>query len=754
MPNLHSLPFDIYYGISAYLGIDDVVSLASCSRSLRPILNEATLCRLLLEVCLQRNTEHCRPIILTSEQNCAPYSPEATLARERKITYTQALRRLYLRRKALSTGIPVSACTIGYGSDFLYDQGKSCLLRRDDIQVIDIHGSNRSFGISLARILSPLSYQPSARSPITLLSFNDDILTVLYEDQRADKNWLLAIDVISGSPQHVMTPKLLASTSRLFVRHTRNLLYFGTHSATGSHGYREWILQGITFAHSPFRFSPQARMPCAKPQDGEESIKIQLHDFPGTDLGSTIVFKIVDGQHLYALSNCSSFEVVEIDWTSFYHLRRFELFDPPVSDEFMEKAQRIHRRQHWDGPINDSWGDLSLQTDERTNELLIVEARKEWWRGASAQSRAFYVTRISFDDGGQEQTVPEDDLFGPLSTSDSKYAPEPKKLPWQIHSECNHCCYSERHSQPDSLILARTPFRSYNLSTNTFIDIITDPNCCDASSHCVRLRTGSRREGPLTFDCPLSTQNLVKKGKLRPDLPVEPPTWSSTTMDSSSRHEEPKLYRYSPIYLWPAPSHDSERAQRAHSILNMDGSSENTKRKYSGVDIKAVADDRSIVYMIKDSNEDSGVEGKIVCLCFDGEAGICGRNELDANGCKRDDRISVASSNLVDQACSVPQVATPTFGWPRGANSDAAAPLEGGERATAVSASDGRVLDGGLGLPGFGLSLPVAPVAGEAPMFLDVEVQSDVEMAQRYDEQYEDREGEATIDDLCEDWVF
>jgi hypothetical protein len=48
--NLDSLSFDLLFGISVYLDVEDVVHVSSTSRQLRALLDEETLCRRLVEV--------------------------------------------------------------------------------------------------------------------------------------------------------------------------------------------------------------------------------------------------------------------------------------------------------------------------------------------------------------------------------------------------------------------------------------------------------------------------------------------------------------------------------------------------------------------------------------------------------------------------------------------------------------------------------------------------------------------------------
>jgi hypothetical protein len=110
------------------------------------------------------------------------------------------------------------------------------------------------------------------------------------------------------------------------VRHTESFLYFGTHSGTGTHGHHEWRIQGISLDQKP------ASPPDTKP--------LQLKDFVGSDIGSTVAFEIHDG-YFYAPSNQTSFDVEEVDWTSFYYCIRFRLKQP--FKNALEINARIYR---------------------------------------------------------------------------------------------------------------------------------------------------------------------------------------------------------------------------------------------------------------------------------------------------------------------------------------------------------------------------------------------------------------------------
>jgi hypothetical protein len=536
--------------------------------------------------------------------------------------------RLYRRRTAISTGTPVAACVLGSASDFVYQQGILCFLGDHTIKIMDIHGSGSECSWPITTLWKDLPFTGDADS-ISLLYYSDDVLSLKFEDSVAHRDWLLVLKV--SMERHLcemITYVPLDSTTKIFVRNTREYLYYGTHSLTGNHGYHEWCIQGISLkTDCPF---PEKCRTTREDGNKFQSLKLQLSNFPGADIGSTVTFEIHDG-NFYAVSNCSSFGVVEVDWTSFYHCVRFPIPDP--RPDTCEVNMRLYRRQHCEGPIHDSWTDLSLQVDEETNRLMIVEARQEWLDGRSKQNRTFYMRDIKFldiNDPGEVMELPADDAFVPHSTSQSKYARKQPREMWQVHHEEAN----QSKAQAPSFILAHTKFRTYNLSTNTFLDLVEDVSCCPTTSKsgrrssCLRLRTGSRKLAPVLPSC----EAFSGKGKARAMSNAPSPTENHPHPLPTSTYEDgaPSPYQYSLISMWPSPAHTSARATRAHRILNLDASS-----AVPDVDIKAVADERSIVFLTTDAAElatgRTGVKGKIVCLCFDSEVGVRRLDKLRFN---------------------------------------------------------------------------------------------------------------------------
>lgn len=415
--------------------------------------------------------------------------------------------------------------------------------------------------------------------------YGDKTLAVhVTKGNRSNNSYIYAISTDVNSPhgRRIIKSIPVEAGSKLFVRHTSRYLYYGTHTGIGDDGHHKWEIYGVSL-------DPQYPLPtCEKP--------ILLDNFHGTDIGSTVAFEIHDN-YFYALSNQGTFEVEEVDWTSFYHVVRFPLDQPLVTA--VEKNERVYRRQHRQGPIHDSWTDLALQHDERTNNFMIVESRREWTQASSRQSRTFYISSLNLPSKSSSDAssptvepsdgplLPEDDPYVDLLTSldNPQYAPTPQRFNWMAHPEFDKDVVS-----PRSFILARTKFRAYNYSCTSFIDLVEDDRCCNDPSAlpCLRLRIGSRRPAP-----PLPMTDVKSVTSASPEDDIQ--------------------YRHSPIRMWPPPARKCPCSARLHCILNP--SMPTRSRTITGV-----MDERSLVYMVKPRQSygpsDENALGTIVLVDF------------------------------------------------------------------------------------------------------------------------------------------
>jgi hypothetical protein len=423
------------------------------------------------------------------------------------------------------------------------------------IRVLNVHSSSDTeFVIDVPNLIGHTVEGEAQCQPgtFTLLNYADDILVCLFEARKLEP-WLLAVKVSTG---HCLAALVLETAQRIFARHNSDYLLYGTHSYTGSHGHREWVISGYNL----------------KEGRGFEN-NLYLENLVGCDLGLTVAFEI-HGGYFYAVSNQTSFEVEEVDWTSFYHGYRFPLESACRGNL---EVERWWRRNHAEGPINDSWTDFRLHVDECTGELLIVEARREWQDGGSDSQRTYYTRTVQFPN----EEHPEDSFMLDCESNSEgcPHAALPDEQVTRLIGEDNKPQYvvaRERHPKnvhcgddgtTGGFILAKTKVRYYNPDANAFLDLVNDPEDPPRDGgfrlhQRLRLRVGSR------IPCP-------------PDS-VE-------------------VYRPREISMWP-PERTSEDDDELMELLN----------PFSG-DVEGKCDERSLVYMTGDDTQPRA----IVLINFD-----------------------------------------------------------------------------------------------------------------------------------------
>ena len=438
---------------------------------------------------------------------------------------------------------------------------------------------------------------------MTLLNYCESVLTVSVEDDQSSRGWLVIIS--TANDRWRLITRRVDSSYRTFVANDSRHLYFGTHSDVGSHGHHEWAVHRINLT--------------GETGPNYES-NVRLENLVGYDIGSNVAFTIHNG-YFYALSNQTSFELEEIDYTSFYTCMRFPL-DNPFQEE-LQVIDDIYRRQNSEGAINDSWTDLSFQVDERTGELMIIEARREYLGNTSAHQRTYYIHPVPFPTTSSHEDslplrspqlpgssapvtrYPANDVYIPLITPDDKprYTRPRPRIPHEAHPEYGSGGGSDGGADDredpggQSFVLWKTKFRTYNLSSSSFLDLVEDEDITadGASTPCLRLRGGSRR----------LTTPLEEDGKLRqPD--VDPDT--GTVIEGSEAR-----YKYSKVRLWPPRVGDVQGAKEEEETQAKTEDAE-FRLPYGNV-VHAAADERTLVYSITDPMGSGG--DKIVLVNFD-----------------------------------------------------------------------------------------------------------------------------------------
>lgn len=498
--------------------------------------------------------------------------------------------------------------TLGYATDALYSQGVACLIQQDHVRLLDLYGPCVDRSITIGKLLeeSDLASTHHDYNSVKLLSYHSNVLVVQYE-QREGFCWLLAVDVSDiEHPRQRIKAERVRNTNKLFVRQNKDYLFYGTHSAFGSwcgHRYREWLIQGISISGRPFLISDDENEGHVK--QSQRSSPIQLHGFAGSEVGVTASF-VFHEDHFYAITNCDAFDVIEVDFTSFYKCIRFPI--ERAQQSTCLAARRIYRRQHAEGPLNDGWNSLNLQVDERTQQLLVVEGRAEWPLASGSLSRGFYVQKIDMDDQELElvrQTGPAENPLSKIPDAETKYCETPAMPPEHSHMEArNRAQNASDDVYATCPTLSRCKYRGYDFTCMASVELVEYPcNCRTFGSYCLQLRAASRKPNP--FMHLQQEHRLGSRGKQKALGPHD------VLLDYSV----PEAYRYSPISVWPKDD------TRLHEIMNLPTQLEGGY----GVDLKAWMDERSIVYFIH-----SGGVGKVIWLNFDGDAPIRNYAEISS----------------------------------------------------------------------------------------------------------------------------
>ncbi|KAL8649492.1 MAG: hypothetical protein Q9210_004361 [Variospora velana] len=549
----------------------------------------------------------------------APYSKEYDLVATKLLTPETALRMLYNRQRAFATAKPSSVIVLGDGRSFLYRQGILVYVRGYTIRILDVFNASKREGVLFPRLIGNQILAACCMSTeVELYNVQDGLLTFMFHGETQTVGWRSWVLVIDADYQkdaedldsdRVRLAVDLWTPEDIFVRNTTRYICFISPTGSSVNGrHREWVCKVWDLnEHEP---RPMA---------------MQIPELAVSELGQGLVFEIF-GEYLYAVSTQSAFEMDEPEWTSFYTCYRFPLNNPhPLT---LEKL-RIWRRHHQEGPINDLWTDLKLHKDELTGKLFIIEARKEWTGGRSAQSRTWYrqelpaqflyseVASDDDDDNDDEDMAVRSNQGGDVhqpsgadqshdlassssSTQDPPYLlvtlpndlerrPGHRRLPHNTQPEYP----SDAPAPPaaDSFILAKSKHRAYNPSASAFLDIVVDdrqPSGQSKWAQQIRFRIGSRCEAS-----PLNSEGMVHE------------------------HDSELRYVDQGINVWPP----SDAPTVLQDLLNGNVISDNVgsdgfTRKTLG-EITAISDERSIVYLVKEKGALEDAQGQLILVNFD-----------------------------------------------------------------------------------------------------------------------------------------
>ena len=573
----------------------------------------------------------------------AAYTKEASAAADGSTSYISAYDAIISRRESLRSAQPCSLVSLGCAQSYIYQDGFLCYVQEGRLRILCTYQDceteviANSYGTWDDEKRAAESYPPT-----TLHTMNFPFGTALV-DQDSDLEPVIC--AFGTRPFQIPQPDLASwalnvPSTGSWYRMTEDVLVSGSHRGIGHNGHHEWVLDVLTREAHTTGFHLRN--------------SIQLERFFGVDVGQTVAFEIFDG-YLYAISNTSSPEVEEIDWTSYYHCYRLSVDDVEAKNLLY---RQFWRRQHREGPINDSWTCLSIQKDEENGKVTICESRREWKNASSTQERTFYLTPMVFDcvddsmegewssQEGDKRSSGEDDAYqGPSVTSDALHVSSPGErsddaghssssnqvpgttshskssrktnafyppndvLVSAIDENVNHPLYEPAKIRPPrsfhpefppsipssmqkTYILTNTKHRSYSLASSAFIDVVTEDSKRAFNTAQISLRIGSR-----SLASPLDAETgLIRK--------------PSADEQGKPIQGSDERFRHNGIHLWPPPS----APDGLLDILQIKGSS----RK-----VEATADERSIVLAIG-----SGPEKRLVLINFDSTIDFPGLPEM------------------------------------------------------------------------------------------------------------------------------
>ncbi|OOQ84511.1 F-box domain protein [Penicillium brasilianum] len=569
LATLDGLPFDVFYQIATLLDDRDCIHLSRTNRAIHDLMN-------------------CDLIARKTVESVLAHSKEGRTALAAQSGYRKAVGHRFDIHEAIATASPYAVAMLAYAVDFVYHQGILCYRVGHEIRLLNVHrGARQEQVLNLYEVIPRLdagspeeTLDPAAR--VKLLHYSNGIVVFRLEGIGAQADSLVAIDMATRQTRRkrLLVQRPIPASAPIFVRHSRSYLwYIFFVDSLGSHG--TWLCHGVDLAT-------------------DETIQFHLEQALGGEPGQTMCFDIYQ-DHLYFISTTVTSEDDE-RFSSFYH---WTCYAPRSKSR--KWSDRLWRREHREGPINEMWTDLSIRKDETTGRPMIVECRREWPDGKSENHRTTYIEPLSTP-AELQATHPQGNIQSPSSSDDDSDDENsgPSKDP-VIDREYDHRPekrlrrnYHHEHELGDDpnerqeFIHAYTKHHSYDLASSTFVDLVNDPTPKTAGVRVrdrIRLRTVSRKR-----KCPIDEEGIAGIPGL-----LFPPTQVDTDGRPVENSEEYFVSRG--VHMWPADDGPAE----LHNLLCPD--------QRSGV-VAAVADERSLIYSISCPGLPSGHQA-IILLSFD-----------------------------------------------------------------------------------------------------------------------------------------
>ncbi|KAB5515634.1 hypothetical protein GE09DRAFT_1045738 [Coniochaeta sp. 2T2.1] len=570
---LRTQPFEVIALIVGYLDLDDVRNLSICSHHFRYLAYDQAICKKVFQTGSISGLE----------------ADEAHRDRD----YPRGFRRLIKRREAISSASPFLAAVVALADSSLYKNGVLCHIRERQLRLLDVHRSaDQEIVVDIRKLLDEAipESEGSRKYSFHLLYQAGGIVSCLYTHARPHPaHWLV---VFNPSEGQIITTRRLDSAEKIFARSNSNFVYYGVQSDIGDDGFRRWVLEGFDILQGRWF---------------EDSL--HLPDTVGSDIDSTICFEII-GNFFCVLTNETSFELDRIEYTSYYDFFRFPL-DRPRRREIERPSKRnLFRRQHSEGATDDRWTFMKIFCDELSGELKILESRKEWPGGGSTATRTYYTKTLHMTERSEERRSLLD--LEEEEEEEDQYAENERLAPFLgIAVKSNQGCApsrdpSEVHVGDDGatsvmFTLSKCFIRSYHPSSQTFMDLVDDPDPSNPNEQRIRIRAGSR----------LPWAQSGRDGSMLADNLEQHPVQTKTQEQLDNHYEQ------SGVISWP-PEGRSRALDDLHNILNPPG--------YTG-NVQGTWDTRSLIYAT--GGQANGGVKALILVSFDPSIHLKGSRAFD-----------------------------------------------------------------------------------------------------------------------------
>ncbi|KIW76863.1 hypothetical protein Z517_09307 [Fonsecaea pedrosoi CBS 271.37] len=555
------LPFDIFHDVASRLDHFSLDRLAKTAKSSRRLLQTENTVKAVMQVYLR----YCLWVQLALSPLEPGPGPRQTLAR---IVDSQS---------ALQQASPYSVCILAYTPNFIYSMGVLCYTTSDfTLRILnfnDRRDTEQVFGREFFTGQVCIANREQATIDLESLktmwveSYADGIVVLQCSVGVNFTRYILAVDIKKTSNPPRPRIRLCVSTkgpctNKLFVRNNERFMVLGTN--WGRETNETWFLEVYDLETS-------------QQVNGEPLL---LSDC-GSRIGSTVSFTIYKDQ-FYAVTNQLSGE-----WTSYYGIITFSLRlgdpDPELTNHL------IWRREHMDGPIDDTWTDLSFQIDYSTGELLVVEGRKEWGPEGGPLIRTYHTTPIRRAD-----LVPSNEI------DNSRRVPAGRYIHAEFRDDGGEKEATKEYSRK------KTKWNGYSFNAQTFVDFITDDFNVKGEwlpRERTKLRVVSRQESsPLVKDAVNPEDWVLRKPKRDPE---------GREMEDGER-----AFTANTISLWPPEDAPKDLQDMLHC------------KCFRRQDAKAVVGDEGIFLR---AGGPGPLNWSLVFICCDPTFGFQGMRRLDGS---------------------------------------------------------------------------------------------------------------------------